>query len=89
MLLVVVVKLSYLASNLADLPSLEAVASVEHLTILLLKLPQLGVRVERATEICLPLAIPLSVLRQISSKKKKNNYYHIAISKSLITRRRR
>lgn len=58
-----VVELADFGSDFSDLPSLESVSRIEHGTVLLLELPQLGVDVKRATEVGLPLFV--SVLRQI------------------------
>lgn len=48
-----IIKLSDFRGYLADLPSLEAVAGVQDDSMLLLELPQLGVDVERASEVSL------------------------------------
>lgn len=61
-----VIELAYFASDFADLPPFEAVFRVENVSILLLKFPQLGIRIERAAEIRLPLTVSLTALRQIS-----------------------
>lgn len=65
-LLVVVVQLSNLGGNLPNLPPLQAVLGVKHLSVLLLKFPQLRVDIEGATKIGLPLL--MAVLRQVSAK---------------------
>jgi len=75
-----IVKLTNLGSDLADLPSLQAIASVEQLSAIgwvrdgdthaarvpvqLLKLPQSRVHLECATEVALPLFRAMQ--RQIS-----------------------
>lgn len=60
-----IIQLSNFASYFADLPPLQTVFRVQDQTMLLLKLPQLGVHVERAPEIGLPLAV--AVLGQVSA----------------------
>lgn len=61
-----IVQLSDLAGDLADLPALQAVFGVQHQAMLLLELPQLRVHVERAPEVRLPLT--MAVLRQIPAR---------------------
>ena len=68
-ILVVIVKLTNLGGNLTDLPPFERVFLLKRVTMCLLKLPELRVHVERATKVSLPLAIFVTILRQISSKK--------------------
>lgn len=58
-----IIKLANLACYFADLPALQAILGVQHHAMLLLELPQLGVDIESATEVCLPL--PMAILRQI------------------------
>lgn len=60
-----VIELAYFACDFADLPPFEAVFRVENVSILLLKFPQLRIRIERAAEIRLPLTVSLTALRQI------------------------
>lgn len=67
-LLIVVVELPDLGGDLADLPSLQPVLGVEDLAVLLLELPQLGVDVEGAAEVRLPLLVP--VLGQVPAGSK-------------------
>lgn len=61
-----IVQLSDLAGDFADLPTLEAVFRVEDEAMLLLEFPQLRVHVKRATKVRLPLS--MSILRQISAR---------------------
>lgn len=64
-----VVELSNLGGNLANLPALETILGVEDLAMLLLKLPQLRVDVKGASKIRLPLLV--AVLGKVSEKGEK------------------
>lgn len=65
-LLIVIIELSYLGGDLADLPSLQSIFGVKDLSVLLLELPQFRVNVESSAKVGLPLFV--SVLRQVSKK---------------------
>lgn len=62
-----VVKLANLRCNFSNLPTFQTKFRVEDLTVLLLELPELGVNVEGAAKVGLPLLV--SVLRKVPGKK--------------------
>jgi hypothetical protein len=64
-LLVMVVELSYLGGNLADLPSFQVIFRVQNVPVLLLKSPQPRVGIESSLKMSLPPF--MADLRQISS----------------------
>ena len=60
-LLIMIIELSDFRGYFANLPASQAVLGVKNLAMLLLKLPELGINIERPAKVCLPL--PMSVLR--------------------------
>lgn len=63
-----IIQLSDFASYFSDLPPLQTVLGVEYDAVLLLKLPQFRVHVERASEVGLPLS--MAVLGQVPESRK-------------------
>ncbi len=66
-----IVQLSDLGGNLADLPPFQRVLLFKDMPMLLLIFPQLGVNIERAAKIRLPLVILVPVLGQLSQAVKQ------------------